>query len=272
MLLFKKTNKITKDKFRKGEIIFQMGEYGEYAYRILEGEVEILISDDEQEVTLAQLGAGEVFGEMGMIGRSPRSATARAMSALKVEVMSEEEFNQRLLKNTDALIPYLSSIFNRTRSLNHQIQELQLKGAGYKKEQSKPILGEELGVKSIYLTADSEFLKRQGSLKNREVDEFPFYIGRRRETAAVDVFQKNQLAIYDEQPYSISRNHCAIEMIDGSVYVRDRGSYAGTIVNGKRINGNGTSVDRVELNAGENSLILGGAKSKIRLKVVIEPN
>ena len=41
-------------------------------------------------------------------------------------------------------------------------------------------------------------------------------------------------------------------------------------MNGKRINGNGTSVDRIELSIGENSLILGGADSKIRLKVVIE--
>ena len=249
-----------------------MGEYGEYAYRILEGEVEILISDNEKELTLARLGAGEVFGEMGMIGRSPRSATARAIGSLKVEVMTEEEFNQRLLKNTDALIPYLSSIFNRTRYLNQQIQELQLKGASYKKKESKPKLGEELGIKSIHIVAESEFLKKQGSLKNREVDELPFYIGRRRETAAVDVFQKNQLAIYDEQPYSISRNHCAIEVLNGTIYIRDRGSYTGTIVNGKRINGNGTSVDRIELNVGENSLILGGAESRIRLKVVIEPN
>ena len=270
MSLFKKANKITKDKFQKGEIIFQMGEYGEYAYRILKGEVEILISDKEKEIVLARLGEGEVFGEMGMIGRSPRSATARAMSNLKVEVMTEEEFNERLLRNTDALIPYLSSIFTRTRSLNQQIQELQLEGASYKKKESKSILEEKSGIKSIHLSADSEFLKRQDALKNREVDELPFYIGRRRETAAVDVFQKNQLAIFDEQPYSISRNHCAIEMIDGTLYVRDRGSYTGTIVNGKRINGNGTSVDRVELNAGENSLILGGVESRIRLKVIIE--
>ena len=140
MSLFKKANKITKDKFQKGEIIFQMGEYGEYAYRILKGEVEILISDKEKEIVLARLGEGEVFGEMGMIGRSPRSATARAMSNLKVEVMTEEEFNERLLRNTDALIPYLSSIFTRTRSLNQQIQELQLEGASYKKKESKSIL------------------------------------------------------------------------------------------------------------------------------------
>ena len=270
MRFFKKREKLPIEQYQSGEIIFRMGEYGEYAYRILEGEVEILISDDEKEITLARLGAGEVFGEMGMVGRSPRSATARALSSLTVEVMTEEDFNETLLKDIDALLPFLSSIFNRTRYLNQQLQELQLKGASYKSKVGKTIFGGKSGIKSIHLVADSEFLKRQGSLKHREVDEFPFYIGRRRETAAVDVFQKNQLAIFDERPFSISRNHCAVEVLDGSVYIRDRGSHTGTIVNGKRINGSGTSVDRVELNAGENSLILGGADSKIRLKVIIE--
>ena len=270
MITFKKRVKLPKEQYKQGLTIFRMGEYGEHAYRILEGEVEIFIEDSEKEMVLAQLGAGEVFGEMGMIGRSARSATARALSPLTVEVMTEEDFNKIFLKDTEALLPYLSSIFNRTRFLSQQLQELQFKGASYKTKTGNAILEGKSGIKSIYLVAESEFLKRQGSLKYREVDEFPFYIGRRRETAAVDVFQKNQLAIFDEQPFNISRNHCAVELLDGRVYIRERGSHTGTIVNGMRINGSGTTIDRVELNAGENSLILGGVDSNIRLKVVIE--
>lgn len=270
MKLFKRSKNLRKESIAAGSYIFHEGDHGEHAYRILSGEVGILMGNDLKEISLARLKRGDVFGEMGMVGRSPRSASAKALTAVTVEVMTEEEFNETLLRNTDALLPYLTSIFDRTRRLNQQLQTLQLKGASYRKEKAKELLHEKTDLKSVVLIADSAELKKQGSLVRREIDEFPFYIGRRREAAAVDVFQKNQLAIFDERPYNVSRNHCAVEVHDGSVYVRDRGSHSGTIVNGLRINGSGTSVDRVKLEQTENILILGGAESSIRFKLVIE--
>jgi pSer/pThr/pTyr-binding forkhead associated (FHA) protein len=124
-------------------------------------------------------------------------------------------------------------------------------------------------IKVVRLVADSEKLRKQDALKNREIDEFPFFIGRRRDSAAIDVFQKNQLAIFDERPFSISRNHCAIEYLDKEIFVRDRGSHTGTIVNGVRINGSGTSIDRVKLEQSENTLILGGPESEVRFKILL---
>ena len=276
MKLFKKVKQLRKDQVAKGSYIFKEGDFGEYAFRILDGRVEISIGETTDKVVLANLGSGEVFGEMGMIGRSARSASALALTQVTLEIMTEEEFNSALLEKTNALIPYLSSIFDRMRNMNDAIREASLNGASYVKDgaslikdDSQHALSDKNDLKEIRLVADSDRLLKQEVLKNRKVDDFPFFIGRRRDSAAIDIFQKNQLAIFDERPYSISRNHCAIECDDDGFYVRDRGSHTGTIVNGVRINGNGTSIDRVKLDQVENTLILGGADSEARFKIVL---
>lgn len=59
--------------FPAGSVIFRRGAPGESFYLILSGEVAIQAGDKE----FARLGAGECFGEMGVIESAPRSATAR---------------------------------------------------------------------------------------------------------------------------------------------------------------------------------------------------
>lgn len=270
MSLFRKTRELRRDRIKEDSLIFEEGDFGEFAFRILEGRVEIFMGNPEEKVVLAELGPNEVFGEMGMIGRTPRSASALALTPVTLELMTEDEFNRALLENSDALIPYLSSIFDRMRNMNHLVREVSAGGASYNIESSRNNLSEMGKAKTIRLLADSDRLRKQSALKDKEINEFPFFIGRRRDSAAIDVFQKNQMVIFDERPFSISRNHCAIEYVDDEFYVRDRGSHTGTIINGVRINGSGTSIDRVKLDQAENTLILGGADSEVRFKVILE--
>lgn len=270
MNFFKKTKELCRKRIGKNSLIFNEGDDGENAFRILEGRVEIFMGEPNKKVFLAELGPNEVFGEMGMIGRTQRSASALALTPVTLEIMTEDEFNRALLEDTNALVPYLSSIFDRMRNMNHLISDVFAEGASYDKQSCKKKLSKTAKVQTVRILADSDKLQMQGALKNREIDEFPFFIGRRRDSAAIDVFQKNQLAIFDERPFSISRNHCAIEYENNEFCVRDRGSHTGTIVNGVRINGSGTSIDRVKLDQAENILILGGAESEARFKLVLE--
>jgi hypothetical protein len=207
---------------------------------------------------------------MGMIGRLPRSANAMCLNAVKLEVLTEDDFNKALRENTEALHPYLSSIFGRMRHMNSLISESDAKIATYQDINKDRDLDNETKVSKCRIVADSDALKKQDVLNNKKIDEFPFFIGRRLETAAVDVFKKNHLAIYDERPYNVSRRHCSIEFIDDKYYIRDRGSHSGTIVNGVRINGSGTNEDTIKLNPGENSVILGSLESNIRLKIILD--
>jgi len=60
--------------FEKGQAIFRQGDAADHFYLIVEGEVAISIRDQE----IARLGSGHVFGEMALLERTPRTATATA--------------------------------------------------------------------------------------------------------------------------------------------------------------------------------------------------
>ena len=64
-----------------GETLFKTGEPGESLYIVSEGEVELFIRDTAgQKILLAIAGKGEVFGELALLDRGPRTATAMALA------------------------------------------------------------------------------------------------------------------------------------------------------------------------------------------------
>ena len=66
---------ITLSRYKAGEVIIRENDFGETAYIIGEGQVEVSKELDGRNVHLAYLGSGETFGEMSMIDEKPRSAT-----------------------------------------------------------------------------------------------------------------------------------------------------------------------------------------------------
>ena len=66
--------------FGPGELIVEEGHTGNGMYLIVSGNVEALKGlGTEQQQTVNRLGAGEVFGEMALLGEWPRTASVRAV-------------------------------------------------------------------------------------------------------------------------------------------------------------------------------------------------
>ena len=80
--------------YEKGAYVFKEGAHGGYMFFIVDGEVEIIKQFDTAKHTIATLGAGRSVGEMSLIDGAPRSATARAKTALKLIVLKREDFNK----------------------------------------------------------------------------------------------------------------------------------------------------------------------------------
>lgn len=261
------------EDFAAGIRLFAQGDYSEEAYRILEGTVEISIDEGSSKVVLATLGAGEIFGEMGMIERLPRCATARALSALTVEVITEQDFNDSLAGGGDLLVPYLTTIFERLRVTNERLRDAheQLDAQGPSSDRAKVTQGAPaVATKGrLFLEPDSDETRTQSALQKQTITSFPFVFGRRADLAAcVDVFSKTRQLIGDHMPYRVSRSHCAIEHEKGAYFVRDRGSKLGTIVNGIHL-GADSKEHRVRLRSGANTLVLGPANSTIRFILTV---
>ena len=108
--------------FQPGQMIFSEGDTTQEAYRILKGRVEISIAGEGKAVILAQLGEGDIFGEMAMVDERPRSASAQALEVTECEVLTAENFNEAVLQRPEILIPYLASFFERLRTANDRLR------------------------------------------------------------------------------------------------------------------------------------------------------
>jgi len=74
--------------YHAGERLFEKGEEGDAAYIVLDGVVEVRVPVTEGEKTVAELGQGEIFGEMAVLTDQPRSTAIAAktdLTALRLE-------------------------------------------------------------------------------------------------------------------------------------------------------------------------------------------
>jgi CRP/FNR family transcriptional regulator, cyclic AMP receptor protein len=81
--------------FSAGQHIFTVGQPGDTMYVVKEGEVEVVVNGKVVDT----VSPGGIFGEMALIDKQPRSATAVAKTDCKLVSVNEERF-QRLVKQT----------------------------------------------------------------------------------------------------------------------------------------------------------------------------
>jgi hypothetical protein len=76
---------IEEKRFKAGDVVFRQGDYPDRLYVIGQGEVEVVRETPGQEpAVLTRLGKDEFFGEIGILGDTPRTATVRAVTDVAV--------------------------------------------------------------------------------------------------------------------------------------------------------------------------------------------
>lgn len=101
--------------FAPGERIFTEGDVPDVAYLIESGRVEVWASQGAQRLTLSYLGPGELLGEMAVIDRAPRSASADALSEVSVTEIRADQLRERLDDADPVLRGLLISLLSRYR-------------------------------------------------------------------------------------------------------------------------------------------------------------
>lgn len=101
--------------YSPGEVIFSEGDPGDVMYAIAEGEVEISIHGKP----VYYVKQGEVIGEMALIDRKPRSATATAKKECKLVVIDEHRFNF-LIKQTPMFVTQIMKVMSERIRTNNE--------------------------------------------------------------------------------------------------------------------------------------------------------
>jgi EAL domain-containing protein (putative c-di-GMP-specific phosphodiesterase class I) len=103
--------------FDPDEFLFEEGDPGDCAYIIESGSVEVSLDKGGRKLVIATLGPGEVLGEMAIIDKFPRTATARAIERTKVTAIPLDYVEQKI-ENADPTVRlFLLLIMERYRNL-----------------------------------------------------------------------------------------------------------------------------------------------------------
>ena len=88
--------------FDAGEVIFKKGDAPECAFLIQIGSVEIVLESAGRRTVVDTLEPGEFFGEMALVDKEPRSASAVAKGQTTCVKVLRPDFEERL-ENSDPL-------------------------------------------------------------------------------------------------------------------------------------------------------------------------
>ncbi len=128
----------------KGDRLFSEGDPGDAAYIVESGSVGIYKDLEGENIHLATLHQGELFGEMAVIDGSPRMASAVVMEDCVVVKIAADLLDAKL-KKTDAFLSALIKILvtnlrevhraymRRPRSVNDYINALAFHAKGLQK-------------------------------------------------------------------------------------------------------------------------------------------
>ncbi len=103
-------------RLEAGEVLFHQGDLADAAYFVVGGRVSVHVVDDGDERLVAELGRGEVVGELGLLDRAPRSATVRAVRDTTLAAFSTSTFEELVSTSPAMMLNVTRRILTRMRS------------------------------------------------------------------------------------------------------------------------------------------------------------
>ena len=107
-------NSIETLRVRAGGVIFREGEQADELFVIKSGYVRIQVGNR----TMADLRADNIFGEMALIDREPRSATAVAITDVELVPISEKQFLFLVSQTPHFALKVMRTLAQRLRVTN----------------------------------------------------------------------------------------------------------------------------------------------------------
>ena len=111
-------------EYADGEPICREGEPGDRMYVIQSGRAAVLLREDGAEVEVAELKSGDIFGEMSIFDRKPRSATVCAKGRARVLTLDKRAFLRGVHEDPSLAYRILQGMSERIRRLDHELSHL----------------------------------------------------------------------------------------------------------------------------------------------------
>jgi CRP/FNR family cyclic AMP-dependent transcriptional regulator len=118
---------VTRRSLPRSTTVMASGDPTDSLYIVLSGRLKVMMSDAEgKEVILSILGAGEFFGEMGLIDDAPRSASVVSIEPCELLAIAKRDFKKCLAENFDMAQAVMRGLVRRLRDADRKIGSLAL--------------------------------------------------------------------------------------------------------------------------------------------------
>lgn len=111
-------------RYQDGEIIVTEGVVSNNAYVVLSGKVKVTKKVGNKHVVIGTLGKGAVFGEMGLIGKTTRTATITSTGETNIGIIDKEAFFNMLEKIPDDLRFIVISLVERLKITTEKLAKI----------------------------------------------------------------------------------------------------------------------------------------------------
>jgi CRP/FNR family transcriptional regulator, cyclic AMP receptor protein len=112
----------------KGRVFFHPHEQCEVLFILKRGEVAISRTNAEgKKLVVSRLGAGAIFGEMGVLGQRMQESQAEALTECLICVMSRSDVEQLLLKDPRIAMRLAQSLGNRLAEAEARLEDMAFK-------------------------------------------------------------------------------------------------------------------------------------------------
>lgn len=116
--------RFTFETYEPGDLIIKEGDHSDACYAIKAGHV-LVYTGDQPTITLAELGPGEIFGEIAAVGGRVRTANVRALTECEILRLEAAELNAMLSKHREIRRLIEEKIEERSESKLRKLSEQQ---------------------------------------------------------------------------------------------------------------------------------------------------
>jgi CRP/FNR family transcriptional regulator, cyclic AMP receptor protein len=99
-------------EYKAGEVVFSQGDQADHMYVLVDGAVDIVVND----VLVGTAGPGEAFGEMALIDRTLRSATAVAKTDSRIVPIDRKRFLFMVTETPNFALQLMAIMAERLRA------------------------------------------------------------------------------------------------------------------------------------------------------------
>ena len=121
------------EKIKKDTTIFYQDDRSDALYVVIAGAVKVFqTAEDGKERVLNTLGPGEIFGELGLLDASPRSASVTTLEDTEILSITNEDLRALTKSTPEVLWRIVEALCERVRQLSTETLDLSFRDVPYR--------------------------------------------------------------------------------------------------------------------------------------------